>query len=156
MGEVYRARDPRLDRDVAVKFLAPGPLGSQVAIDRFAREGRALAALSHPNLLAIFDVGNDAGVAYLVTELLEGQTLRSRLSRSPLSDAEATEIAAAMAEGLAAAHARGIVHRDLKPENVFLTDDGRVKILDFGIARREPERGEPRRSAATITAVGEP
>jgi len=156
MGEVYRARDPRLDRDVAVKMLAPGRLESQAAIDRFEREGKALAALAHPNLLAIFDVGNDGGVPYLVTELLEGQTLRRRLSRSPISDADATEIAAAMAEGLAAAHGRGIVHRDLKPENVFLTDDGRVKILDFGIARRDPERSEPTRSATTITAVGEP
>ncbi len=135
MGEVYRARDTRLDRDVAVKVLPERFSGSPEALARFDREARAVAALSHPNILSLFDFGREEGIAYAVTELLQGETLRDRLSRERLGERKAVEIAAAIADGLAAAHAAGIVHRDLKPENVFLTSDGRVKILDFGLAR---------------------
>ena len=154
MGEVYRARDTRLERDVAVKVLPEGLLqGDDAALHRFQTEGKALAALSHPNLLAVFDVGSQGKVAYLVTELLEGQTLRQRLLHAAVGWRDAADMATAIADGLAAAHARGIVHRDLKPENVFLTRDGLVKILDFGIARRGADRGRPAASAETATAV---
>ena len=135
MGEIYRARDDRLARDVAIKTISPRLVADQDAFARFEREGRATAALSHPNILTIYDIGRDGETAYLVTELLQGETLRARLSRSALPWTDALEIAAAVTAGLAAAHARGIIHRDLKPENVFLTADGRVKILDFGLAR---------------------
>jgi serine/threonine protein kinase/tetratricopeptide (TPR) repeat protein len=140
MGEVYRARDPRLGREVAVKVL-PEPFAQDPERRaRFEREARAVAALSHPNILAIHDYGTHGAVTYAVMELLEGQTLRGRLAQGPLPWREAAEVGAAVADGLAAAHAKGIVHRDLKPENLFLTADGRVKILDFGLARvdREP------------------
>jgi serine/threonine protein kinase/tetratricopeptide (TPR) repeat protein len=137
MGEVWRARDTRLDRDVAIKVLPERLAQDQAALSRFEREAKVLAALSHPNLLGILDFGREGDLVYAVTELLEGKTLRSRLSTTELSWREAAKIGVAVAEGLAAAHARGIVHRDLKPENVFLTADGRVKILDFGLARRD-------------------
>jgi serine/threonine protein kinase/tetratricopeptide (TPR) repeat protein len=135
MGEVYRARDSRLDREVAIKVL-PGHLRDDPeALARFEREAKAVAALSHPNILAIHEFGSDRGVRFAVMELLVGETLRSRLARSTLSWRKAVEIAAAVADGLAAAHLKGITHRDLKPENIFLTSDGQVKILDFGLAR---------------------
>jgi serine/threonine protein kinase/tetratricopeptide (TPR) repeat protein len=135
MGEVYRARDTRLGREVAVKVL-PEPFASNAdRLVRFEREARAVAALSHPNILAIHDYGTDGAITYAVMELLEGETVRDRLAKGPLPWREAVEVGAAVAQGLAAAHAKGIVHRDLKPENLFLTDDGRVKILDFGLAR---------------------
>jgi eukaryotic-like serine/threonine-protein kinase len=135
MGEVYRARDPRLQRDVAVKVLPSHLSDDAEALARFEREARAVAALSHPNILSIFDFGRDAGITYSVTELLEGETLRDALLPGPLPPRRTIEIAAALADALFAAHARGLVHRDLKPENVFLTSDGVVKILDFGLAR---------------------
>ncbi|MHB0970977.1 MAG: serine/threonine-protein kinase [Thermoanaerobaculia bacterium] len=135
MGVVWRAHDDRLRRDVALKILPPHLARDHEALARFEREARGLAALSHPNIVSIFDFGEAAGIRYLVTELLHGETLRARLRLGPLPWTKAVEIAAAVADGLAAAHAKGIVHRDLKPENIFLTDDGRVKILDFGIAR---------------------
>ncbi|MGH9836551.1 MAG: protein kinase domain-containing protein, partial [Blastocatellia bacterium] len=135
MGEVYRARDLRLDRDVAVKILPEQFAQDPEALRRFEREAKAVAALSHPNILAIHDFGAEQGVSYAVTELLEGATLRERLRPAPLDWREAVRIGIAIAEGLAAAHAKGIIHRDLKPENIFLTSDGQVKILDFGIAR---------------------
>jgi serine/threonine protein kinase len=135
MGEVYRARDTRLDREVAVKVLPAHLAQDPQALSRFEREAKAVAALSHPNILAIHDFGTDQGVRYAVMELLEGETLRGRLTRSALAWREAAEVGAAVAEGLAAAHARGIIHRDLKPANIFLTTNGQVKILDFGIAR---------------------
>jgi Tol biopolymer transport system component len=139
MGEVYRARDTRLGRDVAVKVL-PAHLGeSAERRERFEREARAVAALSHPNILALHDVGREGDVAYVVTELLEGETLRDRLRDGPLPLRKATDYATQVALGLAAAHAQGIVHRDLKPDNVFVTRDGRVKILDFGLARHVSE-----------------
>lgn len=138
MGEVYRARDPRLGREVAIKTIAPHLAGGSDVLDRFQREARAIAALSHPNILAVFDVGTHENVWFLVTELLEGETLREKLSRTVLPWTKAVDIAAAAAEGLADAHAHGIVHRDLKPGNLFLTSEGRVKILDFGLAQRIP------------------
>jgi TolB-like protein/Flp pilus assembly protein TadD len=149
MGEVYRARDPRLDRDVAVKVLPEPSAQDPKALARFHREVKAVAVLSHPNILAIYDVGTDRGLSYAVMELLEGQTLGGRLKRGLLDWREATEIAAAIADGLAAAHAKGIVHRDVKPENVFLTAAGGVKVLDFGLARltdgaaARPEAADP-------------
>ena len=138
MGEVYRARDPRLGREVAIKTIAPHLAGGPEALARFQREARLIAALTHPNILAVFDVGTHENVWFLVTELLEGETLRERLSRTVLPWTKAVDIAAAVAEGLADAHAHGIVHRDLKPGNLFLTPEGRLKILDFGLARRIP------------------
>src|SRR6185295_14330976 len=137
MGEVYRARDERLKRDVAIKILPESLAADPDALARFEREARAVAALSHPNILAIHDFGVEGGRAFSVTELLEGRTLRERLADGPLPVRKATECAAQVARGLAAAHDRGVVHRDLKPENLFVTDDGRVKILDFGLAKVE-------------------
>ena len=138
MGEVYRARDSRLGREVAVKVLPELFANDPDRLARFEREARAVAALSHPNILAIHDYGTHDGITYAVMELLEGETLRGRLDKGPLPWREAVEVGAAIAEGLAAAHAKGIVHRDLKPENLFLTTDGRVKILDFARARTRP------------------
>jgi serine/threonine protein kinase len=135
MGEVYRARDTRLGREVAVKVLPEAFANNCDRQARFEREARAVASLSHPNILAIHDYGTQGAVTYAVMELLEGETLRTRLAKGPLPWREAVEIGAAIADGLAAAHAKGIIHRDLKPENLFLTADGRVKILDFGLAR---------------------
>ncbi len=139
MGEVYRARDARLGRDVAIKVLRSRMRDEQGRV-RFQREARAIAALSHPNVLAVYDVGEDGGVPYLVTELLEGETLRRRLQRGAPPVAQALQIAAGIADGLAAAHALGLVHRDVKPENVFLVASGGLKLLDFGLARPSPER----------------
>ena len=158
MGEVYRARDTRLHRDVAVKVLPDRFAGSEEALSRFEREARAVAALSHPGILSLFDFGTSDGILYAVAELLDGQTLRERLTQERLPPRKAVEIGAAVAEGLAAAHAAGIVHRDLKPENVFLTSDGRVKILDFGLARVESPAGESAQvtSAPTTPASTEP
>src|SRR5437868_7867126 len=136
MGEVYRAHDPRLGRQVAIKVLPAALAKDPQALARFEREAKAVAALSHPNILAIFDFGREDGVAYAVTELLQGETLRARISEGPLSARKAIDCGVQIARGLAAAHDEGIVHRDLKPENVFVTADGRIKILDFGLARQ--------------------
>ena len=134
MGEVYRAHDTRLDRDVAVKVLPAAVADDPEALARFEREAKAIAALSHPNVLSIYDVGRERGVSYVVTELLDGDTLRVRLEGGALPPRKAIAYATQLVDGLAAAHARGIVHRDLKPENVFITRDDRVKLLDFGLA----------------------
>jgi serine/threonine protein kinase/Tfp pilus assembly protein PilF len=137
MGVVYRAHDARLARDVAVKVVAAHLAIEPEARARFEQEARAIAALSHPNILAIHDIGIEGEVPYTVTELLHGESLRTRLARAPLSWHDALSITQAAAEGLATAHGRGIVHRDLKPENLFLTTDGRLKVLDFGLARTD-------------------
>ena len=151
MGDVYRARDTRLDRDVAVKVLPERFVRDAEARARFEREAKAVAALTHSNILAIHDYGSTEDTAYSVTELLEGQTLRRRMHEGPLPWRKAVEIGAAIADGLAAAHAKGIIHRDLKPENIFLTDDGRLKILDFGIAQLK--RIEPMSADVDISAM---
>ncbi len=135
MGEVYRAKDSRLGREVAVKVLPAAYSDDPERLRRFEQEARAIGMLNHPNILAIYDVGTHDGAPYVVSELLEGETLRERLGGMPLPPRKATEYAVQMAHGLAAAHQKGIVHRDLKPENVFLTTDGRLKILDFGLAK---------------------
>ena len=135
MGIVYRARDSRLDRDVAVKVLPDDMAADPVWLRRFEREARSAGSLNHPNIVTVYDIGNADGAPYVVMELLEGQTLRDRLRSGALPTRKAVEIAAQIANGLAASHERGIVHRDLKPENLFLTVDGRVKILDFGLAQ---------------------
>lgn len=134
MGEVYRATDSRLGRDVAIKVLPAGLADDPERLQRFEQEARAAAALNHPNILALYDIGTNADAPYLVTELLEGSTLREQLT-GPLPVRKALDFAVQIARGLAAAHEKGIVHRDLKPENLFVTDDGRVKILDFGLAK---------------------
>jgi len=136
MGEVYRARDGRLGRDVAVKVL-PDTFGTDAErVLRFEQEARAVAALNHPNILSVFDIGEDDRTRYIVTELLEGETLRACLRGGPLPPRRVQEYARQIAAGLAAAHANGIVHRDLKPENIFISKDGRAKILDFGLAKQ--------------------
>ena len=151
MGEVYRARDPRLNREVAIKVLPERLAKDPQALARFESEAKAVAALSHPNILAIFDVGADQGVTYAVTELLEGETLRSQLEHAALPWRKAVEIGAAIADGLATAHSKGIIHRDLKPENIFLTSDGRVKILDFGLARSTASTTSEQAESPTLT-----
>ena len=153
MGAVYRARDPRLGREVAIKTIHERRAKDPEARTRFTRETRAVAALSHPNILAIHDVGEDGEVVFAVMELLKGETLRTRLDRGPLPVPEAVAIVAVIADGLAAAHARGIVHRDLKPANVFLTADGGVKILDFGLARDTQPVGGANSDAATLSQM---
>jgi Tol biopolymer transport system component len=135
MGEVYRARDERLAREVAVKLLPRAFTSDADRVKRFEQEARLAGALNHPNILTVYDVGVHDGSSYLVTELLEGEDLRRRLAGGPLPARRALEFAVQIARGLAAAHEKGIVHRDLKPENVFVTRDGRVKILDFGLAK---------------------
>ena len=137
MGEVYRARDTKLDRDVAIKVLPASVANDADALARFEREAKAVAALSHPNILAIHDFGRHDGIAYAVTELLEGESLRGRLDGGiAITQRQAVDYGLQIARGLSAAHERGVVHRDLKPDNVFLTKDGHVKILDFGLAKR--------------------
>jgi serine/threonine protein kinase/Flp pilus assembly protein TadD len=143
MGEVYQARDARLERDVAIKVLPEQFAQDAHALARFYREVRAVAALSHPNILTIYDIGTDQGITFAVMELLQGQTLGSRIKQGVLDWRKAVPIATAIAEGLAAAHAKGIIHRDIKPENIFLTADGGVKILDFGLARLEAKHATP-------------
>jgi Tol biopolymer transport system component len=155
MGEVYRARDTKLDRDVAVKVLPADLANDPEALSRLEREARAVAQLSHPNILAIYDFGRQGETAYAVTELLEGETLRQRLAQGALPARKAVDLAVQMAEGMAAAHEKGIVHRDLKPENVFVTGEGRVKLLDFGLAKRtDPTAGSGLLTAEKHTEPG--
>jgi len=157
MGEVYRARDNRLGRDVAVKVLPAGLSSDPDRLRRFEQEARSAAALNHPNIVHIYDVGTHEGAPYLVTELLEGETLRLRIQSGTLSARKATDIALQVSRGLAAAHEKGIVHRDLKPENIFLTKDGRAKILDFGLAKlTRPDDSSVQGDAATVASRTEP
>ena len=135
MGDVYRARDPRLGRDVAIKLLPEAVATDVHRLSRFEQEARAAGQLNHPNILAVYDVGTHAGAPYIVSELLEGESLRRRLQGGALASRRALDYARQTAEGLAAAHDKHIVHRDVKPDNLFVTNDGRVKILDFGIAK---------------------
>jgi serine/threonine protein kinase/tetratricopeptide (TPR) repeat protein len=148
MGEVYRARDRKLDRDVAVKVLPLTVANDPDALARFEREAKSVAALSHPNILAIHDFGTQDGTAYAVTELLEGETLRGKLDGGPVSQRQAVDWALQIAKGLSAAHGKGVVHRDLKPENVFVTNDGHVKILDFGLAKKVDETAADEQTSA--------
>ena len=154
MGEVYRARDTRLNRDVAIKVLPAAFSRDPERLRRFQQEAQAVAALNHPNILAIHDFGEYDGSPYIVTELLEGETLRSRLQAGIMLVRKATEIGEQIARGLAAAHDKGVVHRDLKPENIFITRDGRVKILDFGLAKLKGEAATP--DAATLASQTQP
>jgi len=140
MGEVYRAHDTRLDREVAIKVLPEYLTYDSERLRRFEQEARAAAALNHPNILAVYQMATHEGVSYMVTELLEGETLRERLRRGPIPLRKAIDYAVQIAHGLAAAHDKGIVHRDLKPENLFVTKDGRIKILDFGLAKVGPTK----------------
>jgi eukaryotic-like serine/threonine-protein kinase len=154
MGEVYRTRDPRLGREVAIKVLSPSFYRDPERLRRFEQEARAASALNHPNILIVYDVGTHDGAPYLVTELLEGATLRDRLCDGALPPRKAVEYAVQIVQGLAAAHDKGIVHRDLKPENIWICGDGRVKILDFGLAKvTEAEFQEA--TATTLEAVAQ-
>jgi serine/threonine protein kinase len=157
MGEVYRARDARLRRDVAIKVLPESVSQNPERLRRFEREAFATSALNHPNILTIHDVGSEAGVPYVVFELLEGQTLRQRLSTA-VSAVQALDYAVQIANGMASAHEKGIVHRDLKPENIFITRLGVVKILDFGLAKHthSDADGSAPSEADTLTALTEP
>ena len=155
MGEVYRARDARRNRDVAFKILPASFSVDPERLQRFAQESRAAAALNHPNILSIYDIGNDRGAPYVVSELLEGETLRDRLRNGALSSRKAIEYAQQIVRGLAAAHEKGIVHRDLKPENLFLTNDGHAKILDFGLAKFTTSEADISDNAPTIQVATE-
>lgn len=155
MGEVYRARDPRIGREVAVKVLRAAVANNADRLRRFQQEVEAAGALNHPNILAIYDVGTDGGTPYIVSELLAGETLRQRLSGGALGQRKTIEYAIQVARGLEAAHEKGIVHRDLKPENIFLTEDDRVKILDFGLAKlTRPESDVQAGSMAPTVSMG--
>jgi serine/threonine protein kinase len=157
MGEVYRARDTELERDVAVKVLPEAVSQNPDRLARFKKETKAVAGLSHPNILDIHDYGREGDITYSVTELLQGETLTERLEGGALGWRKSTEIGAAIADGLGAAHEAGIVHRDLKPSNVFLTADGRVKVLDFGLARHEDvEKGKDETAVPTMTRQTDP
>jgi eukaryotic-like serine/threonine-protein kinase len=151
MGEVYRARDSRLRREVAVKVLPKAFSADADRLHRFEQEALATAALNHPNILAVFDIGDSEGSPYVVSELLEGETLRDRLRTGPIPIRKALDYALQIAHGLAAAHEKGIIHRDLKPENLFITKDGRVKILDFGLAKLTQSDPNTHTSLATAS-----
>ncbi len=153
MGEVYRARDTRLGRIVAIKVLPASFAADTERLRRFEQEARSVAALNHPNILAVYDIGSYDSAPYMVCELLEGETLRERLLGGVLSSKKAIELATQIAHGLATAHDKGIVHRDLKPENIFITKDGRVKILDFGLAKIAPSRSEANAGGQTLTSA---
>jgi eukaryotic-like serine/threonine-protein kinase len=155
MGEVYRAKDPRLGREVAIKVLPASFSQDADRLKRFEQEARAAGVLNHPNITAVYDIGTHEGAPYVVSELLEGETLRSRLAGGALPPRRATDYAVQIAHGLAAAHEKGIVHRDLKPENLFVTKDGRVKILDFGLAKLvHPEERASQTELPTATEPG--
>lgn len=153
MGLVFRARDTRLGREVALKTLPPESIADPARLQRFEQEARAASALNHPNVLAVFDVGSEGGTPFLVTELLEGETLRDRIKKGPIPPRKVIELAMQVAHGLAAVHEKGIVHRDLKPDNLFITRDGQVKILDFGVARTA-ESSTPPTGTLPLTQSG--
>src|SRR5277367_3424993 len=156
MGEVYRARDPALKREIAIKVLPSFVSRDPDRLQRFEQEAQAAAALDHPNILAVHQFGSFEGAPYLVSELLVGSTLRETLDHGPLPVRKTIDYGVQIAHGLAAAHEKGIVHRDLKPENLFVTKEGRVKILDFGLAKlvqRQPELDAP---APTLTVGTDP
>jgi len=153
MGEVWKAKDTRLDRFVAIKVLPEHLAKSPESLARFEREAKAVAALNHPNITGIFDIGNTDGTAYVAMELLEGESLRTRLESGPLTPKKATELAIQMAHGLAAAHEKGVVHRDLKPDNLWITKEGRLKILDFGLAKQLPGIGQGSDSYMPTAAI---
>jgi serine/threonine protein kinase/sugar lactone lactonase YvrE len=155
MGEVYRARDSRLNRDVAIKVLPTSFSADPDRLQRFAQESRAAAALNHPNILSIYDIGDHQGAPYVVSELLEGETLRDRLNSGALATRKAVDYARQIAGGLAAAHEKGIVHRDLKPENIFIISDGRAKILDFGLAKFTHPEADAGADAPTMQVATE-
>ena len=154
MGEVYRARDTRLNRDVALKILPAEFASNPDRRRRFEQESRAASALNHPNIVTVYDAGEDQGVSYIVSELVDGDSLSELIARGPVPVRRVLELAAQISDGLAAAHAAGVVHRDMKPENVMLTRDGRVKILDFGLARYQPAAATPSEGTATLTQAG--
>jgi Tol biopolymer transport system component len=156
MGEVYRARDTELGREVAVKVLPPSFSADKDRLSRFKQEACAAGALNHPNILVVHDIGAHDGSPYVVSELLEGDTLRKRISGAPLSQRRAIEYALKIAQGLAAAHEKGIVHRDLKPDNIFITNDGRVKILDFGLAKLTQDDNQQQTDIPTRRADTDP
>src|SRR5438309_6057974 len=135
MGEVYRARDPKLGRDVAIKVLPASLSENEDRLRRFEQEAQAAGALNHPNILVIYHIGTHEGAPYIVSELLEGETLRERMAGAAVPQRKAIDYALQIAHGLPAAHEKGILHRDIKPDNVFVTNDGRIKILDFGLAK---------------------
>src|SRR6185295_11460037 len=149
MGEVYRARDTRLDREVAIKLLPAEVSSDSDRLQRFEQEARATSALNHPNILTVYDIGTNEGSPYIVAELLEGEELRDRLNAGQIPLRKAIDYARQIVNGLSAAHEKGIVHRDLKPENLLVTNDDRVKILDFGLASMV--RGSP---VAGVDVVG--
>ena len=155
MGEVYRARDSRLKREVAIKVLPPAFSRDVDRLRRFEQEALATAALNHPNILAVFDIGTNEGSPYVVSELLEGETLRDRMRSGSIALRKTLDSALQIAHGLAAAHEKGIVHRDLKPENIFITKDGRVKILDFGLAKLTQPESSDHTSLPTMTNATE-
>jgi eukaryotic-like serine/threonine-protein kinase len=154
MGEVYRARDTRLGREVAIKIISDRIAHDPQSLRRFEKEAKAVASLSHPNILALYEFRTENEISFTVTELLHGESLADRLVREHLSWRKAVEIAAAVADGLASAHAQGIIHRDLKPANIFLTNDGQVKILDFGLAKRQPLDDSVRSNIETESQPG--
>src|SRR5881394_1898655 len=149
MGEVYRARDTRLHREVAVKVL-PQSFATEAARERFQREARAASALNHPNICAVYDVGEAAGHPFLVMELLAGKTLREYMDNKPLNISTALELSIEVADALDAAHTKGIIHRDIKPANIFVNERGQAKILDFGLAKINPHTASDALGAPTI------
>jgi Tol biopolymer transport system component len=156
MGEVYRAKDTRLDRTIAIKVLPESVATDAERLRRFEQEAKAVAALNHPNILSVHDIGAQAGTHYIVTELLDGQTLREKLSYGPLPSRRAADYGLQIAQGLASAHEKGVIHRDVKPENLFVTQDGRVKILDFGLAKQNPLSAHAAADGATLASMDVP